>query len=158
MPTATTRNPVDTSSPVALTKRAFAYLRVSSEGQVNTGYSRDGLSIDSQRDEAERKAAQLDAEIVRVFLDPGKSAFVDLHKRTDFLEMLDELKRCNEHEATRVEYVIIWASDRWARNTIEHFQAHDMVKATGARLISITEPMIGEDTLVPPTSSQPPSS
>ena len=84
MPTATTRNPVDTSSPVALTKRAFAYLRVSSEGQVNTGYSRDGLSIDSQRDEAERKAAQLDAEIVRVFLDPGKSAFVDLHKRTDF--------------------------------------------------------------------------
>jgi site-specific DNA recombinase len=60
--------------------------------------------------------------------------------------MLEELKRCNEHEATRVDYVIIWASDRWARNTVEHFQAHDMVRATGARLVSITEPMIGEDT------------
>jgi site-specific DNA recombinase len=150
MPTTTTERITpgrsDISDPVTLTKRAFAYLRVSSDGQVNTGYSRDGLSIDSQRAEAERKAAQLDAEIVRVFLDPGKSAFVDLHKRTDFLEMLEELKRCNEYEATRVDYVIIWASDRWARNTIEHFQAHDMVKATGARLVSITEPMIGEDT------------
>jgi site-specific DNA recombinase len=132
--------------PALLTKRAFVYLRVSSEGQVNTGYSRDGLSIDSQRAEAERKAAELDTDIVKIFRDPGKSAFVDLHKRTDFLEMLDELKRCNEHQATRVDYVIIWASDRWARNTIEHFQAHDMVQATGARLVSITEPMIGEGT------------
>jgi site-specific DNA recombinase len=128
------------------TKRAFAYLRVSSDGQVNTGYSRDGLSIDSQRDEAEHKAVQLDAEIVRTFLDPGKSAFVDLHKRTDFLEMLDEVKKRNEHETTRIDYIIVWISSRWARNVRDHFHAHDLVRAAGARLISITEPMIGEDT------------
>jgi site-specific DNA recombinase len=146
MPTTSPTMPMDQSAPITLTHRAFAYLRVSSEGQVNTGYSRDGLSIDSQRDEAERKAAQLDAEIVRVFLDPGKSAFVDLHKRTDFLEMLEELKRCNEHEGTRVDYVIVWASSRWARDVRVHFDAHDMVRAAGARLISITEPMIGDDT------------
>jgi site-specific DNA recombinase len=127
-------------------KRAWAYLRVSSEGQVNTGYSRDGLSIDSQRDEARRKATQLDAEIVRTFLDPGRSAFVDLHKRTDFLEMLEELKQCNEHEATRIEYVIVWSTSRWARDVRVHFDAHDLVKTAGARLVSITEPMIGEDT------------
>jgi site-specific DNA recombinase len=135
-----------TPEPATLTKRAFAYLRVSSEGQVNTGYSRDGLSIDSQREEAKRKAAELDAEIVRVFLDPGRSAFVDLHKRTDFLEMLEEVKRCNEHKATRVDYVIVWASSRWARDVRVHFDAHDLVKAAGARLVSITEPMIGDDT------------
>ena len=137
-----THSPANTTR----TKRAFAYLRVSSEGQVNTGYSRDGLSIDSQRDEAERKAVQLDAEIVRTFLDPGKSAFVDLHKRTDFLEMLDEVKKCNEHDATRIDYIIVWISSRWARNVRDHFHAHDLVRAAGARLISITEPMIGEDT------------
>jgi site-specific DNA recombinase len=131
---------------IVLTKRAFAYLRVSSEGQVNTGYSRDGLSIDAQREQAEDKARSLDAELMRSFIDPGRSAFVDLHKRVEFLEMLDELKRCNEHDATRIDFVIIWASDRWARNTLDHLQTHDLVKATGARLVSITEPMIGEDT------------
>jgi site-specific DNA recombinase len=147
MPSAPTTFRKDISmAPTAGTKRAFAYLRVSSDGQVNTGYSRDGLSIDSQRDEAERKAAELDAEVARIFVDPGKSAYVDLHKRTDFLEMLEELKRCNQHPATKVDYVIVWVSSRWARNVRDHFDAHDLVRATGARLVSITEPMIGEDT------------
>jgi site-specific DNA recombinase len=146
-PTNTTRGPTNPATGVdqPLTKRAFAYLRVSSESQVNTGFSRDGLSIDAQREEAETKATQLDAVIERFFLDPGKSAFVDLHKRTDFLDMLAELKRCNQHEATRIDYVIIWASDRWARSVEDHFRTHDLVKAAGARLVSITEPMIGED-------------
>jgi site-specific DNA recombinase len=146
MPRTSHLMPIDQAATITRTHRAFAYLRVSSESQVNTGYSRDGLSLDSQRDEAQHKATQLDAEIVRVFLDPGKSAFVDLHKRTDFLEMLDELTRCNEHEATRIDYVIVWISSRWARNVRDHFHAHDLVKAAGARLVSITEPMIGEDT------------
>jgi site-specific DNA recombinase len=146
MPTALTDKPNTDTPTLEATKRAFAYLRVSSEGQVNTGYSRDGLSIDAQHDHAKDKAQQLDAGLVRVFIDPGRSAFVDLHKRVEFLDMLDELKRCNEHQSTRIDYVIIWASDRWARNTVDHFQAHDLVKAAGARLVSITEPMLGEDT------------
>lgn len=143
MTTATT-NP-KTRTPAA-TKRAFVYLRVSSEGQVNTDYDRDGLSIAAQREAAEDKAGKLDAEIVREFTDPGKSAFVDLHKRVSFLEMLDELRRCNQHDATRVDYVIVWALNRWARNTVDHWQTRDLVRQAGARLISITEPMAGEDT------------
>jgi site-specific DNA recombinase len=130
----------------ALTKRAFAYLRVSSEGQVNTGYSRNGLSIDGQHDQARDKSHSLNAELTRVFIDSGRSAYVDLHKRTDFLEMLDELKRCNSNPATFIHYVIIWISSRWSRDVRVHFDTHDLVKATGARLVSITEPMIGEDT------------
>jgi site-specific DNA recombinase len=128
------------------TKRAFAYLRVSSESQVNTGYSADGLSIDAQREAAGDKATQLDAAIAAEFSDPGRSAFVDLHKRTGFLTMLDELKRRNEHASTRVDYVIVWALNRWARNTQDHFRTHDLVRKAGARLVSITEPMVGEDT------------
>ena len=130
----------------APSKRAFVYLRVSSEGQVNTGYDRDGLSIGAQREAAGDKADQLDAEIVREFSDPGKSAFVDLHKRTDFLEMLDELKRCNEREVTRIDYVIVWALNRWARNQLDHWRTRELVDAAGAKLISITEPMVGDDT------------
>jgi site-specific DNA recombinase len=99
-----------------------------------------------QRGGAEDKSAQLDAAIEHEFVDPGKSAFTDLHKRTDFLDMLDELKRCNESEATFIHYVIIWNLSRWARNVEDHFRTRELVRKTGAQLVSIVEPMIGEDT------------
>jgi site-specific DNA recombinase len=141
-----TTSPVKPTVPVASsTVRAFAYVRVSSEGQVRTDYSDDGLSINAQREGAEEKAAQLEAQIVREFSDPGRSAYVDLHKRTGFLNMLDELKRRNEHASTRVEYVIVWALNRWARNQRDHWQTRELVRQAGAKLISITEPMIGDD-------------
>src|SRR6476661_6829331 len=86
------------------TKRAFSYLRVSSESQVQTGYDADGLSIAAQREAAQDKAIQLDAEIVEEFSDPGRSAYVDLHKRTGFLKMLEELARRNQSKATSIDY------------------------------------------------------
>jgi site-specific DNA recombinase len=127
------------------TRRAFVYLRVSSEGQARTDYSEDGLSIDAQREGAEEKSALLEAEVVREFSDPGRSAFVDLHKRTGFLEMLDELKRRNEDPSTHVDYVIVWSLSRWARNQRDHWQTRELVRQAGAKLVSITEPMIGDD-------------
>ncbi len=132
--------------PLATTKRAFVYLRVSSDGQVQTDYSADGLSIDAQREAGSDKAAQLDASIAGEYKDPGRSAYVDLHKRTSFLQMLDDLKRANATPATRVDYVIVWALNRWARNIQDHFRTRDLVRAAGAELVSITEPMIGQDT------------
>jgi site-specific DNA recombinase len=140
--TAITKSP----TPVATTTaRAFAYLRVSSDGQVRTDYSDDGLSIDAQREGAEEKAAKLEADIVQEFSDPGRSAFVDLHRRTGFLGMLDELKQRNEHNSTRVEYVIVWSLSRWARNQADHWQTRELVRQAGAKLISVTEPMIGDN-------------
>ena len=130
----------------AKTSRAFAYLRVSSDSQVRTDYSDDGLSIAAQREGAGDKAAQLKADIVAEFSDPGRSAYVDLHKRTGFLEMLDELKLRNLDPSTRVDYVIVWSLSRWARNSVDHWQTRDIVRKAGARLISISEPMAGEDT------------
>lgn len=129
----------------AVTARAFGYLRISSDGQ-KTDYSDDGLSIDMQRDGAQDKARALGAELVGEFSDPGRSAYVDLHKRTGFLAMLDELKRRNRHASTRVDYVIVWDLSRWARNMVDHWQTRAIVREAGARLISITEPMAGEDT------------
>jgi site-specific DNA recombinase len=139
------RKPTDTAMSVA-TKRAFAYLRVSSEGQVQTGYSVDGLSISAQKGRVQETGAHHDAEVVRFFVDPGKSAFKDLHKRKDFLEMLAELKRCNESEETRIDFVIVYALDRWARNVQDHFHTRELVREAGAQLLSSTEPMLGEDT------------
>src|SRR4051794_26381785 len=101
--------PVDGAEAATRTKRAFAYVRVSSDAQTNTGFGRDGLSISSQTEAADDKAEQLEAELVRVWSDPGKSAYVDLHKRVEFLEMLDELKRLNRDPATHIDYVIVWS-------------------------------------------------
>ena len=59
------------------TKRAFDYLRVSGgPRQTKTDYDPEGLSIGAQREAALDKALQLDADIVREFSDPGKSAYV----------------------------------------------------------------------------------
>lgn len=141
----TTSLPKSTAPAIQATKRAFVYLRVSSEGQVNTDYSDDGLSISAQREGTEEKAANLEAMVMREFSDPGRSAYVDLHKRTGFLTMLDELKRCNEQASTRVDYVIVWSLSRWARNQADHWRTRELVRQAGAKLISITEPMIGDD-------------
>ncbi len=107
--------------------------------------TRTGLSIRAQREAAIDKAVQLEAGISREFSDPGKSAYVDLHKRTGFLEMLDELKRCNEREATRVDYVIVWSLSRWARNQRDYWMTRELVRQAGAKLVSVSEPMIGDD-------------
>ena len=132
--------------PLPLSKRAFAYLRVSTEEQAGTDYDRDGLSLLNQREGVDKKAAELGADVVAEFSDPGKSAFRELQKRTGFLELLDELKRCNRHEATRIDYVLVWSCSRWARNTVDHWQARELMRDLGVRFISVTEPIVGEDT------------
>jgi site-specific DNA recombinase len=142
MPTASLTKP--TAAPVT-TERAWGYLRVSGgPRQTKTDYDPEGLSIGAQREAATDKALQLGAEVVREFSDPGKSAYVDLHKRLGFLEMLDELKRCNENEATRVDYVIVWSLSRWARNQKDYWQTRELVRDAGAQLVSVSEPMIGD--------------
>jgi site-specific DNA recombinase len=128
------------------TKRALSYLRVSSDGQVNTDYVRDGLSIEVQRDKRDTKAAELDAEVVEEFVDPGRSAWVDLHKRKDFLLLLDRLREYNASPGTFIDFVIFLDLSRWTRSAEDHFRCRRLVRETGARLVSIHEPMVGEDT------------
>jgi site-specific DNA recombinase len=128
------------------TKRALSYLRVSSDGQVNTDYVRDGLSIEVQRDKRDAKAAELDAEVVEEFVDPGRSAWVDLHKRKDFLLLLDRLREYNASPGTFIDFVIFLDLSRWTRSAEDHFRCRRLVRETGARLVSIHEPMVGEDT------------
>ncbi|HSS34299.1 MAG TPA: recombinase family protein [Solirubrobacterales bacterium] len=147
MTTKTTAVETATSDePLPLSKRAFVYLRVSTEEQAGTDYDRDGLSQLNQREGADGKAAELGAEVDSEFSDPGKSAFRELQKRTGFLALLEELKRRNKHEATRIHYVIVWSCSRWARNTIDHWQARELMRELGVRFISVTEPIVGEDT------------
>ena len=130
-------------------KNAFAYLRVSTDEQTKTAYDPDGLSMQAQRSGADEKSEALNARIVKVFQDPGKSAFKDLDKRTDFLKLLKELERRNAPgapEADRIHYVIVWSVSRWARDVADHWTARKLMKKLGVRFISIMEPIVGEDT------------
>jgi site-specific DNA recombinase len=130
------------------TKRAFLYLRVSTDEQTKTSYDPDGLSIQAQRQGADDKAEGLNARVAEVFSDPGKSAFKNLDKRTDFLRLLDELRRRNAPgapKAERIDFVIVWSVSRWARNVAEHWQARDLMNKLGVRFISVMEPIVGDN-------------
>src|SRR5688572_18745965 len=99
--------------PTEMRKRAFSYLRVSSAGQVNTDYDPEGISLPAQRAAIQRRAAELDAEIVAEFVEPGRSA-TSVDGRPVFREMMARLKA-----EKGIDYVLVYARSRLHRNSID---------------------------------------
>jgi len=86
---------------------AIIYTRVSTARQAD-----DGLPIESQIEQGYKKAAALDADVVRVFTDAGISGRTD--ERPSFREAVRYCK------AYSVEYFICWSTLSKARGvTIE---------------------------------------
>ena len=112
---------------------AVLYLRVSSEGQVNTDYNPEGISLPAQRTAGRERAADLGATVVEEFIDPGKSA-KSIEHRQAFAEMIAYL-RANPN----VHYVIVYALSRFARNRYDDAMMMVTLKKLGVRLISATE-------------------
>jgi site-specific DNA recombinase len=132
------RIPLEEAGTTQAPRRAALYLRVSSPGQVRTDYDPEGLSIPAQRQACQRKAAQLGAEVVREYVEPGFSGG-SLVKRRRFRQMVDEVS-----ELADIDVVIVWSVARWARNQEDHWVARGLVRRAGAKLISVKEP-IGEE-------------
>ena len=137
--TATEQEPTIASAGRKGRKRAVRLLRVSSSGQVKTDYDPEGLSIPAQREACERKAAQLDADVVREYVEPGVSGG-SLVKRPTFRKLIEEIQELQD-----IDYVIVWSISRWARNQEDHWTARGMINRAGAKLIAVKEP-IGDDT------------
>ena len=114
-------------------KRAFAYLRVSSAGQVNTDYDPEGISLPAQRAAIQRRAAELDAEIVEEFVEPGRSA-TSTDKRPKFQEMMARLKA-----EGGIDYVIVYARSRLHRNAIDSAITKGDLRKVGATIISVMD-------------------
>ncbi len=114
-------------------KRAVLYLRVSSSGQVNTDYDPEGISLPAQRKAGERRAAELGADIVDEYLEPGRSA-TTVEARPRFQEMMARIKAKRD-----VDYVIVYARSRMHRNTIDAAITKRDLRAAGAVLISVTD-------------------
>ena len=111
-------------------KRAVLYLRVSTPSQVNTDYNPEGISIPAQRDACQRKARDLDAEIVREFVEPGRTA-TTIDKRPTFQEMMSWVK-----DQKGIDYVIVYHFNRVFRNSVDAgITKRDLAKV-GTRIVS----------------------
>ena len=110
---------------------AVTYLRVSTVEQARRGHEPEGFSIPAQREACERKAEQLEAEVIEQFVDRGESA-----RSANRPELKRLLAYIAEHE---VRYVIVHKIDRLARNLADHVEITLAIRKAGAELISVTE-------------------
>jgi site-specific DNA recombinase len=109
-------------------KTAFAYVRVSSEEQV------DGLSLESQEVKIRQWCEQKGFELVRVFRDEGKSAFTDdIKKRPQFAALLSHLA------TAKPDTVVVYSMDRWARSMVVASESFRRLAELGVGLASVTE-------------------
>jgi site-specific DNA recombinase len=115
---------------------AWLYLRVSSEGQVGRAFSTEGYSIEAQRADGHRKAAQLEAEVTQEFIDPAETATNS--NRPALKRLLDRLK-----SGDVPTYVIVHKVDRFARNRRDDANMLFEIMESGAELVSATESIDG---------------
>jgi site-specific DNA recombinase len=118
------------NSRAAEPKRAVLYLRVSTPSQVNTDYNPEGISLPAQRDACTLKCAGLGTEIVREFMEPGRTA-TSIEKRPVFQEMLAWIK-----EQKNVDYIVVYQFNRMFRNSIDAAITKKELAKYGTRVIS----------------------
>jgi len=112
--------------------RAVAYLRVSTAGQASTDRDGEAFSIAAQRDACIRKAEDLDADLLDVYVDAGESA--RKADRPQLQAMLERLKAERD-----CDYVIVHKIDRLARNRGDDVAITFAIRQAGAQLVSVTE-------------------
>ena len=113
-PEVVARDKTSGSQQSARRPQVVVYLRVSSPSQVNTDYNPEGISIPSQREACTQKCLALGADIVREFVEPGRSA-TNIERRPVFQEMMAWI-RANRNE---VDYIVVYHFSRIFRNTID---------------------------------------
>ena len=113
--------------------RAVLYLRVSSQGQVDTDYDPEGNSIPAQRTACQRKAAEFDADIIEEYVDPGRSA-LEVKNRPEFQKMMARIR--NEKD---VDYVIVYARSRMHRNATDALMTRRELKQLGVTMVSVRD-------------------
>ena len=113
-------------------KRAAIYLRVSTPRQAGRAFSEEGYSIETQREACQRRAAQLEAQIVGEFIDSGDSARVA--DRPKFQKLLSRVR-----EERDVDVVIVYSVSRFARNTYDDIVLSAELEHLGVEFVSATE-------------------
>lgn len=107
---------------MAKKKTAIIYARVSTVKQAD-----DGLPIESQIEQAEAKAEQLGATLMRVFKDEGISGRTS--RRPAFQ---DAIAFC---AAYKIDYFIVWNTSRFARNKVDAASYKKLLLSTSTRVV-----------------------
>jgi len=115
------------------TKRAVAYVRVSTHMQV------DGYSLDAQKASIERYARAHDIEIVKVYKDEGRSG-KSIAGREDFINMLNDI----ESGAVTVDYIIVYKLSRFGRNSADVLKSLQRIQLHNVNLICADEGLNSE--------------
>src|SRR5713101_5290548 len=103
------------------------YCRVCSKEQI------EGTSLESQRLACEEYARANNIRILKVFVEQGESAkFAD---RAQLIELLDF---CRENKG-RVQILLVWKVDRFARNVSDHFNIKASLLKYDVHIVSATE-------------------
>lgn len=113
-------------------KRAVLYLRVSTSKQADKDNDPDGYSLPAQEDACRRKAEDLGADVVKVFIDRGESA--KTADRREFQRMLAFVKEHGD-----IDFVILDKVDRFARNRRDDANLMFELRTAGAQLVSVKE-------------------
>ncbi|MFL6072786.1 MAG: recombinase family protein [Mycobacteriales bacterium] len=115
------------------TKRALLLLRVSDPKQL-----RKDVSIPAQRAAGQAKAKELGAVIADEYIEPGYSGR-DIEKRPIFRKMIGRIKAERD-----VDYVIVYAFSRFARNVYDHSVMKTTLERLGVKVVSCTENIQGD--------------
>lgn len=105
------------------------YCRVSSKEQI------EGTSLESQEAACREYARSHNINTLEVFVEQGESAkFAD---RTQLLALIDFCRR----NKGKVQVLLVWKVDRFARNVGDHFNVKAILSKYGVRVVSVTEPI-----------------
>ncbi len=113
-------------------KRAALYLRVSTDRQVGRAFSEEGYSVETQREAGQRRARELEAEVVAEYVDYGDSARVA--NRPKFQALLKRIR-----EERDLDLLIVYNVSRFARNTYDDIVIAAELEQLGVEIISATE-------------------
>ena len=119
-------------------KTTYIYLRVSTDEQA-----REGFSIENQRKACVDFAQMRGYHVKQVFIEDGKSA-----RTTDRAALQEMLKAVRELD--KVNAIIIYKIDRFARNVSDFSRMFSDFKSQGIKLISVNEGDLTEGTSLIP--------
>jgi site-specific DNA recombinase len=116
-------------NPSTQTTNGVIYCRVSSKEQI------EGTSLESQDIACKEYARNHNIRILRTFIERGESA--KAADRTQLIELIDFCRKSEE----KVQALLVWKVDRFARNVGDHFNIKAILMKYGVRVVSVTEPI-----------------
>src|SRR5215472_17116946 len=109
--------------------RAVIYCRVSTKDQVSN------LSLPTQKQKCTEYCQRHECNIAEIFTEQGESA-----KTADRTELRRLLTYCRENKG-RIQAVIVYALNRFARDRFDHVTLRARLLGLGIALRSVTEPI-----------------